>query len=167
MAELSEWPAALAGLPVCPVRDLPIPVSSGRDPDTGAGQFGVNDLLIKLSCGLTRACGVCGRGLGATIVFLAVDHGADPATLVFSDPGMHEACAAASMALCPFIRHERVPRRAGAEPGKPGWLWVASSSYELVPGEPPALLAFRPAPAIVIRRYRYADGRLAEIARSG
>lgn len=160
------WPAALADLPVCPVRRLPIPVSSGRDPVTGAGRFGVNDPMAKLMCGLSRACGVCGLPLGAIIVFLAVDHGADPATLVFSDPGMHEPCAAASMDLCPFIQRERVPYRAGARPDKPGWLWLATPGYELAPGRGGALVAFRPGPVSAIRRFRYVRGLLAEMADS-
>jgi hypothetical protein len=160
---VTAWPEAVQGLPVCPVRDLPIPVSSGRDPDTGAGRFGVNDPGAKLACGLNRACGVCGLALGTTIVFLAEDYGADPARLVFSDPGMHQPCAEASMVLCPFIQRERVPHRAGARPGKPGWLWVTSPSYELVPGRGSALVAFRPGLVEAIRRFGYADGRLAEV----
>jgi hypothetical protein len=40
---VAAWPEAVQGLPECPVRGLPIPVSSGRDPGTGAGRFGVND----------------------------------------------------------------------------------------------------------------------------
>ena len=164
---MTAWPEALKGLPVCPVRGLPIPVSSGRDPGTGAGRFGVNDPLAKLACGLSRTCGVCGLLLGATMVFLAVDYGADPARLVFSDPGMHEPCAAASMTLCPFIQRERVPHWAGAQPGKPGWVWLVTSSYDLVPGRGSALAAFRPAPAGTIRRFGYVAGRLAEVTGSG
>jgi hypothetical protein len=163
VAEPGEWPEAVAGLPVCPVRGLPMPVSSGRDRGTGAGRFGVNDPVAKLACGLCRACGVCGRALTAMIVFLAVDYGADPDRLVFSDPGMHEPCAEASMALCPFIQRERVPHRDGARTGKPGWLWVASPSYQLVPGRGAALVAFRPGPVEAVRRFRYVGGRLAEV----
>jgi hypothetical protein len=145
------------------VRGLPIPVSSGRDPITGAGRFGVNDPVAKLVCGLSRACGVCGLALCATIVFLAVDHGMDPARLAFSDPGMHEQCAEASMALCPFIQRERVPRRAGARAAKPGWLWVVSPSYELIPGRGASLVAFRPGQVEAIRRFGYSRGRLVEV----
>ena len=164
---MTALPGALDGLPVCPVRHLPIPVSSGRDPLTGAGLFGVNDPLAKLLCGLSRTCGVCGLPLGDTIVFLGVDHGADPASLVFSDPGMHESCAAESMTLCTFIQHERMPGRHGRWAGKPGWVWLSSSSYELTPGRGQGLIAFRPSPALAVRRFAYAGGRLAEAAAAG
>lgn len=172
MAEHERWPAALAHLPVCPVRGLPIPASSGRDPRTGQGRFGVNDPLAKLACGLGRACGVCGRPLGGTmIVFLSADHGQDPAGLAFSDPGMHEPCAGASLALCPYIQHQQVPGRTRPEPaqGKPGWLWAASLSYDLTLAPPgsPALIAFRPGPLLAVRRFRYSRGRLAEITGTG
>jgi hypothetical protein len=99
---------------------------------------------------------VCGLALGTTIVSLAVDDGPNPATLVFSDPGLHEPCAQASMVLRPYIQRERVPHRAGARPGKPGWLWVASASYELVPGRGSAMVTFRPGPAEAIRQFEYA-----------
>jgi hypothetical protein len=153
------WRDALAALPVCPVRRLPIPVSSGRD-DDGAGRFGVNDPLAKLACALGRRCGVCGQPLDGPVVFLALDRGADPACLNFGDPGMHESCALASMVLCPYIAKARVPSRIRDEAGKPGWVWVAATGYEVVPG--PALVGFRPVGVLAIRQFTYGPTGLTE-----
>jgi hypothetical protein len=152
-------PACLAHLPVCPVRGLPIPASSGRD-GAGAGRFGINDPLAKLACALGRRCGVCGLPLDGPVVFLALDRGADPARLDFGDPGMHESCAAVSMMLCPYIAKARVPSRVRDEAGKPGWVWVAAAGYEVVPG--PALVGFRPFGVLAIRRFTYGPTGLAE-----
>lgn len=165
-----RWPAAVAALPVCSVRNLPVPVTSWRNPDTGAGLFGVNDPAAKLACALAGTCGICGFPLGNPMVFLAADHGADPARLLFADPGMHPACAQASLGLCPYIQHERVPSRVsaranavpGAAPVKPGWIWIASSGYQIEPGRRPGTIVFRPGPERDVRRFRYVSGRLRE-----
>ena len=152
---VTAWPAARGGLDVCPVRGLPIPASSGRDPATGAGKFGVNDPLAKLVCGMGRRCGVCGGPLGAEVVFLAADRGGDPARLDFSDPGMDGPCAKAAMDACPHIARGR--------PGKPGWVWVTAAGYQLVPGQGGALVGFRPdPPPLAILRFGYEAGRLVE-----
>lgn len=165
----------MAALPVCSVRDLPVPVTSWRNPDTGEGMFGVNDPAAKLTCALTGACGICGSLLGNPMVFLAADYGADPARLLFADPGMHPACARASLELCPYIQHERVPSRVATRantgtrtgPGKPGWIWIASSGYQLAPGRRPGTIVFRPGPERDVRRFRYVSGRLREASPRG
>jgi hypothetical protein len=149
----APWPAEVAHLPVCPVRGLPIPYSSGCDAD-GAGQFGRNDPVAKLACGVRRLCGVCGRTLGdGEIVFLVADSGRVPSSPVFPDPPNHQACATAAMGLCPRI----------ARPGRHGWLWWITDSYELVPGRR-SLADFLPGPAIRITRFAYAGGQLREVA---
>jgi hypothetical protein len=151
------WPASWAGLEVCPARGLPIPASSGRDPVTGAGRFGVNDPLAKLTCGLGRRCGVCAGPLAGEVVFLARDRGADPARLVFADPGMDPACAEAAMGACPRLAHGRPGQR---------WVWVTCAGYEMVPGlDSSLLIAFRPdRPLLAVRRFGYDPaGRLAEV----
>jgi hypothetical protein len=138
-------PPGLAHLPVCPVRGLPIPYSSGRDP-AGTGRFGVNDPAAKLACGLLRLCGVCGRPLGGgEIVFLA-QAAQVPHRPVFTDPPMHEACAGAAMSLCPRIAR---PRAAG----RPWLMWV-TTAYELVPGRK-AAADFRPGPFTRLRLFTY------------
>lgn len=158
-------PAAWDGLPVCPARRLPVPFSSGVNPD-GTGRFGVNDAGLKLACALAEWCSVCGLSLDGhgPMVFLAIDHGADPARLLFTDPPAHEACAAASLGWCPFIAMERVPSRRRAPGAKPGWLWLAAAAYEMAPGRPPGVLfTFRPVPPVTVRRFAYHAGRLAEV----
>lgn len=153
----AHWPACVAGLPVCPVRGLPVPYSSGTDPGTGAGKFGANDLMAKMACAIGGLCGVCGQPLGdGQIVFIAVakDFAAmrDP---VFGDPPNHEVCADAAMALCPHIAR---PGR-----GKPGWVLVTCAGYDVEPGG--LLVAFRPGPVTSIRRFAYDRGALAEVTR--
>ena len=162
MTAADQWPAALAGLPVCPRRGLPVPFSSGRDED-GTGRFGRNDPLAKLLCGIGRRCGVCGGPLGdGEIVFLVLNRGVPLRQPVFPDPANHEPCAEAAMALCPYIARPKVPGRDG-DP-KPGWLIWVTRSYELVPGRN-AAADFLPGPPVRIRRFRYApDGVLTETA---
>lgn len=161
-AAAGPLPETVAGLPVCPKRHLPIPFATEREAD-GIGRFGANDPLAKLLCGIGRRCGVCGGRLGdGEIVFLAVDRGHLGRRPVFTDPAMHEPCAEASMALCPFIARARTAGRASAGP-KPGWVMLVTRSYELVPGRH-ALADFLPGPAVHIRRFGYdADGVLREM----
>jgi hypothetical protein len=161
------WDTVLDSLPVCPARGLPIPFSSGRDPH-GAGLFGVNDPDAKLACAARRLCGVCGREIarlgavaGGELVFLAA--GKVPARPVFTDPPMHNRCAEAALALCPFIARPRVPSRThpGAGP-KPGWFMWVTTTYELVPGRR-SLVDFLPGPAVRIRVFAYQGDALEEV----
>ncbi len=69
VAEPSEWPAPLAGLPVCPVRKLPVPFSAEWD-ETGRAVFTALDPARKDEIVRYRLCGVCGRPLGYWFVFL-------------------------------------------------------------------------------------------------
>jgi hypothetical protein len=151
---VTRRPAAIADLPVCPVRHLPVPYSSGRNPD-GTGRFSVNDPDAKLACALAEWCGVCGRPLdGGDMVFVAAL--ADvPVRPVFPDPPSHLACAGWSMTVCPAIT-----RGAGTVPG---WLMWITTTYELIPGRR-ALFDFRPGPATRLRQFTYDDdGRLREV----
>ena len=160
-------PACVAHLPVCPRRGLPIPATSGRDRDTGAGKFGVNDPDAKLLCALGELCGVCGYPFdGQPMIFLAADKrpAADPARLLFTDPANHPDCAEAAMILCPYIARPRVGHRVVPAEPKPGWLWVATRSYDLAPGRPPGVrFTFRPGPLSAVRRFRYDGGTLTEV----
>lgn len=175
-AASDSWPAALAGLPVCPKRRLPIPYSTAREPD-GTGRFEVNDTRRKIECGRGRLCGVCGKPLGWWVVFLAEDHGTQLRRIVFTDAPLDQDCAEASLAVCPYIARPRVPRRdtddAAAptcfDPGAPkrGWLMLVTHSYEMVrqPGRGGGLvIGFRPGSAVRIRRFGYGtDGTLTEV----
>jgi hypothetical protein len=158
----------VAALPRCPVRGLPIPVSSGRDTGTGAARFGRNDPAAKLACALGELCGICGDPLaGEPMVFFAVDTfppDVDPGRLLFPDPPNHAGCLADAMGLCPFITAQRMPRRARPADGKDGWLMLTCGGYELRPGRPPAVLfTFKPRRIETVRRFSYsADGALTE-----
>lgn len=149
------WPEAWADLPVCARFRLPVPASSGVDPDTGLGRFGVNDPVAKLMCAAGRLCGICARPLDDALVFLTHDRGWDPDRYLPTDPAVHPDCATAAMGACPYIR-----RRLA---GKPGWLWLETGSYTIEPGG--ALFVFRPGkPLAAVRRFAYGPAGLAEVA---
>lgn len=171
----SDLPEVLRHLPVCPRRGLPIPYSTARAPD-GTGRFGGNDVLTKVLCGVERLCGICGRRLDGEVVFLGPAHrDVRLDRVVFTDAAVHEACAEASLIVCPHIAGQRVPRRPGlgmAEPAgfdrskpKVGWLILVTASYRMV--RQPArsggtVIAFKPGELIRIRRFCYDGGVLRE-----
>lgn len=92
---------------------------------------------------------------------------------------MHEACAEAAIALCPFIARERVPRRPLAPedvmiapPGsfegpKRPWVMAVTRGFRMVPhqawGGGQVTMVFRPARIVRVRRFEYISGRLAEV----
>jgi hypothetical protein len=156
----------VAKLPRCPVRGLPVPVSSGRD-ESGAARFGRNDPVAKLTCALDELCGVCGDPFdGEPMVFFAVDSGGDPARLLFPDPPSHADCLADSMGLCPFIAAQRMPRRARPGEPKDGWVMVTCGGYELRAGRTPGVaVVFKPAQIQSVRRFTYNHGALEEETR--
>ena len=175
-----RWPA-LAGLPVCPVRLLPVPWVAGWHPD-GSAAFTVNDTRRRAACGRHRLCGICGGALDNPMWFLGQwRYGADPARLVFTDPGMHEAHALASMDACPYIARPRVPRRpppcevnspdVPAPDGKPGWVLLTAGGYQMI-DQPRrgggVVQVFKPGPLIAVRYFAYAGpgGALLELART-
>ena len=103
-------PAALAHLPLCPKRKLPIPVTTHRNPD-GTAQFTVTVPAEVDRCARYGLCGVCGEPLGYWIAVLGGEQSADPDRGAYTDAPMHEECAEASLLLCPYIARQRVPRR--------------------------------------------------------
>jgi hypothetical protein len=167
----------VAGLPLCPKRLVPVPFAAARYAD-GTAEFTVNDTRRRLACARHRLCGIGGLALGGEVAFLGeVLPGADPARLVFTDPGMHEACAAASLDLCPYIARPRVPRRPPPcdanepdvpDPGKAGWVLLTAAGYETV-GQPRrgggTVAVFKPGPLLTVRWLTYGpDGQLREAA---
>jgi hypothetical protein len=149
----ARWPECVRNLPVCPRFGLPVPYSSGTA-ENGTGRFGANDPAAKLACALGRLCGICGGPFAEEeLVWLVADRPMHHP--VFPDPPSHEACAEASLRLCPRIAN---PRRGPAC----GWqMWIARS-YELVPGRH-AAIDFLPGPAVRTRRFAYTCGRLEEV----
>ena len=150
---------AIGRLPRCAVTGLPVPFSSGTNPE-GAGQFGVNDPIGVMLCAARGLCGICGEPLGDDAVFLVRDRRPmDLFALVFADPPNHETCAERAMRLCPRIRDQ--------QPGVRGWLLIIAEGC--APGPPPdganGLVGFRPGPVAAIRIFAYQGGRLAEVTR--
>jgi hypothetical protein len=165
----------IAGLPLCPKRGLPVPYAAARYPD-GTGEFTIVDTRRRAACARHRLCGIGGLALGGEVAFLGeVPPGADPARLVFTDPAMHPECAAASLALCPYIARPRVPRRPappGAnepdvpDPAKAGWVLLTAAGYQMA-GQPRrgggTVDVFKPATLLTVRWLTYGlDGQLRE-----
>jgi len=176
-AEPGGWPDALAGLPVCPVRRLPVPFSAERD-ETGRGVFTALDPVHKEQIIRYRLCGVCGKHMGYWIVFLGDEVSAVPGG-IYVDPPMHEECALAAIEVCPYIKLERVPRRplapqdvmiapAGSFDGpKRPWVMAVTRDFKMVPhrawGRGPVTLVYQPTRIMRTRRFEYREGRLAEV----
>jgi hypothetical protein len=179
-AEAGEWPAALAGLPICPVRKLPVPFSAERG-EGGRAVFTALDPEHKELIIRHRLCGVCGQPLGYWFVFLGDETSTEPGGF-YVDPPMHEDCAVAAIKVCPFIQQERVPRRPAtpedvmiAPPGsfegpKRPWVMAVIRDFKMVPqlawGGSGITLVFRPARIVRTRRFEYQDGRLTEVTPS-
>ena len=178
MTEPGDWPAALAGLPVCPARRLPVPFSAEQD-EHGRAVFTALDPARKDQIIRHRLCGVCGRPLGYWFVFLGDEISARPGG-IYVDPPMHENCALAAIEVCPYIRHERVPRRPLtpqdvmiAPPGsfegpKRPWVMAVTRDFRMVPhqawGGGPSTLVFRPSRIVRTRRFEYRESLIAEVA---
>jgi ferredoxin len=180
VAQPGEWPAALEGLPLCPVRKLPVPFSAEWD-DSGRAVFTALDPERKEEMIRDRLCGVCGRPLGYWMVFLGDVVSSVPGGEPYMDPPMHEDCALAAMEVCPFIQHERVPRRPAAPedvllapPGsfegpKRPWVMAVTHGFKMVPrrtwsadGEG-IMMVYQPGSIVRTRRFEYREGRITEV----
>ena len=148
---------AIGRLPRCAVTGLPVPFSSGVEPD-GAGQFGRNDLLAVMLCAARNLCGVCGEPLGDDAVFLVRDRRPfDLFALVFADPPNHEACAGRAMRLCPRIREQ--------QSGVRGWLVITAEGCTAgpAPSGSTGLVGFVPGWVRQIRVFAYDGDKLTEM----
>lgn len=182
VARRGQWPAALEGLPLCPVRKLPVPFSAERDA-SGRAVFTALDPERQEEIIRDRLCGVCGRELGYWMAFLGDQASAVPGG-IYVDPPMHEDCALAAMEVCPFIQHERVPRRPAAEgdvtiapPGtfevggangpKRPWVMAVTRDFKMVPqqawGGGGVTMVYQPGSIVRTRRFEYRQGRITEV----
>lgn len=178
-------PPAVAALPVCPKRKLPIPFSAFVN-DDGTGDFTLTDPERVEECHRYGLCGVCGHPNGYYLAFLGGPRSATPGRGGYTDPPMHEECAEAAISLCPYIAHPRVPRRSAEislrnaeveadeprgfideRPESREWVMVIARGSR-VRREPTnggrTALVFQPTRHIRERRFRYNDaGRLEEV----
>ena len=109
-ASPDTWPPAVAGLPVCPQRKLPIPYIAEIGAD-GIGHFTILDDARAWECLLGRLCAMCGDPMGDEVALIGDVTSLDPGGY-FIEPPVHEHCAVAALGgLCPFLSLERVPFR--------------------------------------------------------
>lgn len=178
------WPEALAARPVCPRRHLPIPFIAEVGPD-GTGHFTILDDDRAQECLAGRLCAMCGAPMGREVALIGDRVSLRPDGY-FIEPPVHERCAEiATGGLCPFLSHERVPRRpvpggvavvgterdrldqVGRTVAKRPVIVAIATEYTagLVPTDTGA-----PVPAywaagrlIRVRQYEWAGGRLTEV----
>jgi hypothetical protein len=106
----TEWPPEVAGLPVCPKRNLPIPYIAEVAPD-GTGHFTILDEDRARECLAGRLCAMCAERMGGEVALIGDQVSARPDGF-FIEPPVHERCAEIAVAgLCPYLSRQRVPRR--------------------------------------------------------
>lgn len=174
----TRWPAEIAHLPLCPVRKLPVPFITPME--GGRAAWTVLDPQKQVQCLKGRLCAMCGRKMGGEIAFLCDQAALNAYTI---EPPVHERCAEiAAAGLCPFVSLEQVPRRPGdprdvyACPpetmegmAKRPFIIAVCETYEPVLasgyGADDRMLVFVPGPAVRVRRFAWAAGRLTEVNR--
>lgn len=179
-----EWPAAVRHLPVCPKRDLPIPYIAEIAPD-GHGEFTILDDRRARECLEGRLCAMCGLPMGWWVALIGDPVSVDePDGGLFIEPPVHEECAELALGgLCPYLSRERVPRRmpqedvaiAGMTPEEVFEVGrtvakrplIMAICHDYYPDWQPSLagspiMMYRPGKIVRVRRFGYADGRLAE-----
>lgn len=167
--DLSE---RLAGLPICPRRDLPVPYANATTAE-GQADFATLDSTKVLQIARNRLCGICGHPLDYWIVFIGGPRCVE--ARAFLDPPMHPDCANTALHMCPYLARETMQRRRTPSPGAitpPGFiedkpetyvLYVTRSYKHTVTRDG---MIFRPAPAVRTEQYRYVDGRLTQVPAS-
>ena len=125
-----DIPPHLAHLPA--VGGLAVPYITGQRPQDSAYIFGAVYRARQLECLALRLCGICGRPLAETMVFLVRSHEvvAIPDLETFemriiartAEPAVHSECADYAVAACPMLagsmshyRSSPVPIGANAE----------------------------------------------------
>jgi hypothetical protein len=179
-----KWPSAMAGRPVCPKRDLPIPYIAEIGVD-GVGHFTIIDDDRARECLKGRLCAMCARQMGDEVALIGDVTCLDPDGY-FIEPPVHEMCGLDALAgLCPFISRERVPRRphgddvtlVGIEPeelydvgrtiAKRPMIMAITRAYQAafaVNHVGGLTMVYQPGPVARVRRYAWdADGLAAEV----
>lgn len=184
----STWPPSVAGLPVCPHRQLPIPFINEIGPG-GVGEFRVFGQEQAEACIRHRLCAMCGQPMGAEVALvgdemaLAADGG------WFIEPPVHEQCGLDAISgMCPYLSSAKVPRHDHS--GDPTVALAAGWTAETLrdvgrgtakrpivmaicrayrPGLYPsqgggAVTIYQAGPLVRVRRFEYGpDGWLAEV----
>ena len=184
MTSPAQWPAALAARPVCPRRQLPIPFIAEIGPG-GVGEFTILDHHQAMACLRGRLCAMCGDPMDGEVALIGDVVSLEDPDGFFIEPPVHEVCGQiATGGLCPFLSHQRVPRRPVQEnvalvgtdeaglhcvgrgtAKRPVVMAIARGYYAgHVPsatGSP--VLAYRPEQVLRVRRYAWHADRLTEI----
>jgi hypothetical protein len=112
-----ELPPELAHMPICTHRELPIPYIAEVDLITGAGHFTVLDPGRQRECYAKRLCAMCGLPMTGEVALIGDVVSLDPGGF-YIEPPVHERCGELALGgLCPFLSHERVPRRPFEQDG--------------------------------------------------
>jgi hypothetical protein len=182
---LAGLPAALADRPIDAQYGMPVPFVYEFEADQTDGSrydFGAINRRRSIQCALSRLCGMCGTSLEYDIAFLGGPMAAESRS--YTDPPMHVACAEAALRLCPHLaRHEtaRTAEERGGRRLRPGvttadlftndrpseWVLLITHNFEIerATGEGGGLvLIFHPGSKGTERRFRFADGRMAELS---
>ncbi|WP_158883966.1 hypothetical protein [Amycolatopsis anabasis] len=168
-------PEALAARPIDPKRNLPTPWANEhvRDDGTVDVNFAVVSNERAFECTELRLCGLCGEGLDYWITFLGGPKAAELRT--YGDPPMHEACAIASLDLCPHLavkRHKRRQVHRQDDDGlPPGWIdtkpdrWILGYTRDFKLKMVGGYAIFFAAPFKQVRVFAYDDNeQLHEVA---
>lgn len=97
----------LGSRPLDPKRKLPIPYVN--EFDDGSHDFTVINGMKSLEVGRNGRCGLCNEQLEHEVAFLGGIPKEDGMG-VYTDPPMHEECAAEATRLCPHLRLQRMAR---------------------------------------------------------
>lgn len=177
------WPEALKARPVCPKRGLPIPFIAEVG-DDGVGHFTILDNEHKEQCLKYRLCAMCSGPMGEEIALVGDVVSLDPGGF-FIEPPIHEGCAEIALGgLCPYLSHQRVPRRpllddkvavigdpgelvtVGREIAKRPMIVAITQTYRpaLIPTSKGSLtMIYQPGRVLRVRRFEWSGGRAVEV----
>lgn len=176
MTATPDLPPGLAARPIDPKRGLPIPVMNlpPNDNDPAHVDFTGIHAQTVYETAARNLCGICGEPLGYWIAFLGGPKSFAARTYV--DPPFHEACAEASLRLCPHMaipRHKRAPEHRLAEDSHTPDGFVEEKPEALVMGltrgfkihidERRGSMYFKADPFKRKRVFRYVDDVLTEV----
>lgn len=180
---MSALPDDVAHLPVCPKRRLPIPYIAEITPG-GVANFTILDHDKAAACLAGRLCAMCGLPMGDEVALVG-DEVSTRKDSYWIEPPVHERCAELAVGgLCPYLSRQGVPRRqhgddvallgltaeqlaqVGRDVPKRAVTIAIAAEYDAVRAMTPngPMTLYRAPRLLRVRRFRYEDGRLAEVA---